>query len=154
MEKPSLTLPLIRGTIALGVMFLALIGSISIRKSYKGFSLYFPHIGRLRTEIYALIPLYIMAFLSAVLGIILFYLGASEDFPLMEEIIRLLPYFVFVVLLSIILPRLLSAETIILLIPFIIVFIFVTHPILFNIEAIAPGIKSVIQYLPTYMYID
>ena len=154
-EAPlSSSLPIMRGGIALVLMFLALIGSISMRKCYKGFSLYFPYIGRFRTELYALFPLYFIAFLSSVLGIILYDLGSSESFSLVSEILRLIPYLLFVIIFSLILPRLLNAEAIILLIPFILVFILVTHPILFNIEAIVPQVKVFVQYLPTYIYID
>ncbi len=151
-EHPS-PLPWVRGLLAMGLLLLALMGAASVASQQRGWALFAPHLGQFRCEVYSVAPIYVLGLVSGVVALVLATLLSSYPIALGEEIVRLALYQLSLVVVGLGLPRLVGRDSIVLLIPFLLLFLLVTHPILLDVTVFFPQLKVGLQWLPSYWYV-
>lgn len=146
-------LPLTRGILAMGLLLIALMAAATASAQQKGWALFAPHLGRLRCECYAIAPIYALGLLSGAIALILAVQISSYPIVLADELVALVGYQLSLVVVGLALPRLVGRNSIVLLIPFLLLFVLVTHPILLDVTLFVPELKALLQWLPSYVYI-
>lgn len=152
-EGMTSPLPLVRGILTIALLLLTLMGAATAAAQQRGWALFAPHLGRVRCELYALAPVYTLGLLSGVVALALATFLSPYDINLREEIARLALYQLSLVAVGLVLPRLVGRDTIVLLIPFLLLFVLVTHPILLDVTQFFPQLKGILQWLPSYIYV-
>ncbi len=148
----SSPLPLVRGIVALGLLTLTLLASAATAQMQRGWALLLPHLGRVRSDVYALSPIYLLALMAGGLSLLV-----ASQFPyelaLEAELGRLAVYQLALMAVALVLPRLMGRDAIVLLIPFLLLFVVVTHPIFFDVTTLFPSWNGWLCWLPSYWYL-
>ncbi len=145
-------IPLIRGILAMGLLLISLMGAATTASQQRGWALFAPHLGRLRCEIYAIAPIYALGLVSGLIALVAAALLSPYEILVGEELLRLLCYQLALGVFGLALPRLVGRDSIVLLIPFLLLFLLVTHPILLDVTVFLPQLKPLLQWLPSYLY--
>lgn len=152
-ESAPSPLPLVRGVLAVGLLTLTLLATAACAQIQQGWALFTPYLRRIQLDFYALSPIYVLGVVAGGFALCVASLLSSYDVSLVTELGRLAVYQLMLFAIALILPRLIGRETIVLLIPFMLLFVVVTHPIFFDITAFFPSWDSWLRYLPSYWYL-
>ena len=145
---------LVRGIVCIMLLLFTMLAMVFAAGNRPSFALFHPHLGATRTELYSVVPVYFFGFLSALVALIVCaVLLPSGMISLPSEILRLMLYQLSLVVVGVLLGKLLRRDTIVLLIPFILLAVLVSHPIFFDISTFLPQTKPVLQCLPSYLYL-
>lgn len=150
-EDNTYLVKIIKGIICLflvGFMLITVADLVDIKKQNQ---LFVPYTGSLRFKIYTLVPVYFSTIISAICGILIMWwtLGAN----LSKEIFLLLGFQVVLIIISLVLSTFAKKNTILVLTPIILIFIFASHPIIFDITNFYQNAEIVLRILPSYWYL-
>lgn len=141
---------LFRGIICVFLCVLSLISMIFCMDNSKSQLLYI-YINKNLFKLYSILPIYFLTTISAIVSMII-YSFVYVDINIFLEIGIILIYQFSLILTTVILSNIINKQVIILLIPFIIMGLILTHPILFDLTLFLPQIKYILNFLPTYQY--
>ncbi len=143
-------LHIINGVICLYLLTLALITCMNAGER----TAFLPYLSTLAARFYAVLPTFVLATLvgcvSAALGAVLANGGNDVWLECMKVTIyqaSLLPFCLLV-------AALLKKNILVVLIPFVLVFVLITHPIFFDITVYVQGLKGVLAFLPSYNFMN
>lgn len=165
---------IIKGTIGIFLLALSLIGAIYISDLNKAIVLFKPYLGEIELKIYALLPIYVYGTIAGVISIFILSnnmgsvssIGSMSDNIISLEIIKLLllqaVYMLLIIVLVMLLNKILvlansslnPENIIILLMPFIILFNLIIHPIFIDITKFISEIEYILKLSPLWYYLS
>ena len=151
----DLLINLINGVICIFLLILSLIASVFCSGDEYKHSLFKPYLGQVRLKLYSIFPIYFYSFLVAVLSILIVkILLPHSNFVVPLEIVKVLIYQVSLMIYTITISNFVNKDSTIVLIPFVMIGLIITHPIFFDFTTLVPNIKFILYLLPTYQYLE
>lgn len=153
-EENTLAFSIIKGFVCIFLMVFSMISTIFISDNDGKQSLFAPHMGEIKLKIMSVMPIYFFGTLTGVVSLILTDLFL-ENMPidLSYEIGMLVVYEIAMLIFAILISKVVKQNIIALLIPFVIVFVVITHPIFIDIPTFLPSLKSILIFFPSYLYV-
>ena len=142
--------------IVLGLIciFLLILACIAIIYSYNNADesdRLIAYIPKWKNRIYKVIPIYIYGFASAIVTLVIsYFLLKDMQFNIIKGIGIIGAYQIALFIIAFLLVYVVKKDVIVLLMPIMILFVIVTHPIFIDITTYIPEMKKIVGYLPTY----
>lgn len=151
LEEVPESLALYKGVICVVLTLLSLIAMIYC-SDIKGERLLLLYIPKLICKFYMVAPVYLFGTISGAISLIVLSYN-MDNVNLFSEIIGLVILQLSLMVISVVLSNVIKKELTILMVPFILISVIVTHPIIFDITLFVPELSSKLKLLPTYMYL-
>lgn len=152
-QANSQTMEIVRGVICVFLLVLVCTSTIFTMENRGAIKQLAPYLGRFKANVYFTLPIYVYGFLSAVFSLCLVAIFGDGDVALLMEIFQLLLFVVGLLLCFGAVAFWVPLDIFVALIPFLLVGVCITHPILFDFTLFFPKAKYVLQFLPTYQYL-
>ncbi len=151
-EDFSSSFSLINGIICIFLFALSLICNMSINGTNTLFSNY---AGSITARIYSILPVFFFSTLSAIISLFIpMFILNYESYNILFEIFKLIILQSLLFLSCITLSKIINRNIFSVLFPFLIILIFITHPVIFDIRTIFPSAEYLLNFLPTYFYLN
>ncbi len=148
----SHVISLTRGVIALYLLVISWMGSLWVDEKN---TLFVPHIGKTRLAAYILSPIYVMASVAAVVSLLLVKYGLGIAYvSMLQEIFLLLYYQAMLFITTMLISYILKKEVRIVILPFLVLFVALSHPILIDMRAFMPILSYILPIFPSYHYMQ
>ncbi len=153
-SSDAFAVKLIYGIISLYLLVISLSAAAFCADKKDSSSLFSPFLGRTKLQFYKLTPVFFLAYIFAIISLIVAFVRyKNADINLAFDIVNLTFYQISLLISSVLVSKYVKKEVTIVLIPFVIVFAVVTHPILIDITTFLPVIKPILQIFPSYNYL-
>lgn len=155
----DLSLPILKGMICIFLLFISVSFLIlpSKKEIQETHALFISLLGAFKYHLLVSLPLYFFSTLTAIISLLLIHYClntvAVTDFNLLKEILLVLLYQLSLFIATTCIAKILKKEFIIALLPFFIVFVIVTHPVILNMSMFFPSITYLLSPFPTYLYL-
>ncbi len=151
-EDFASTLSLANGIICIFLFAVALICNMSQSTLSP---LYSNYVGITRAGFYSLAPVFFFSTLSALASLLICSSMLNyHSFNILFEILKLLIYQGLLLISCLTFKKIIGQSIFCVLFPFLISLVLVTHPIFFDIRTIFPSSEIILNFLPSYFYLN
>ncbi len=152
-QNNSQTMQIVESVICIFLLILVCTSTVFVMENRRAIRQLEPFLGRAKANVYFALPVYVYGFLSAVLSLCLVAIFGNGEIGLLVEFVRLLMFVIGLILFFGAVALWVPLEIFVALIPFALVGVCITHPILFDFTVFFPKAKYILQFLPTYQYL-
>lgn len=143
---------LIRGIICL-FLFISCCVVVGMQFDNHQVRMFVPHLSPVRTLAYEMLPMYVLSFVAVVVTLGLSYWFYGREIAVIYNLGIVVLYQISLFLLTLALRWLVSGETLMVFVPFLVLGILLSHPIFFDMTVLFPQCAGWLKLLPTYQYL-
>lgn len=152
-QSGNQTMQIVEGVICIFLLALVCTSTVFAMENKRAIKQFAPFLGGVKANVYFVLPIYVYGFLSAVLSLVLVAFSGTGEIALGMEICRLFIFVLWLILFFVAVSLWVKLEIFVALIPFLLIGVCITHPILFDFTLFFPNARYVLQFLPTYQYL-
>lgn len=146
---------IIKGIICIYLVILSLISLIYL--NIEDDNLFKCCMSSYQLKLNIIAPIYFIGIMISLISLIVSSNLISVDINLIEEVYRLIMFQISLLLFSIIFSKFISKEIMLVFIPFVVLFILVTHPIFIDLQVVFPilsNISWILNIFSSYIYLS